>query len=175
MCTDIQLRLKRNITDLVIPPANPGIFTGTTNVLKSTHKAALKLYETYKEHKRNTIKAIQACFDEGLLIDLEFDGILVGYTPIEIYKHILDNFLLPVGKDWEILKAKELLKTESNPDRIVQYYYKAINPKLLLTALREEVTDNKVKCNVYSTFEKHIDFKEACQNETDQQQHHGPK
>ena len=29
--------------------------------------------------------------------------------------------------------------------------------------LKETVTDDKVKCNAYSTFEKHIDLKEACQ------------
>ena len=62
------------------------------------------------------------------------------------------------------MKAKELLKVKYNPDRIVQYYYKAINnARLLLTALKETVTDNKVKRNAYSTFEKHIDLKETCQ------------
>jgi len=107
----------------VVPPADPaGIFTGTTNILKSRHKQALKLFDEYGEHKRNTIKAIQACFDEDLPIDLESNRILVGYTPMEIYQHIWDNFLLPVGKDREILKAKELLKIDYNPDRIVQHY-----------------------------------------------------
>ena len=70
-----------------------------------------------------------------------------------------------VDKDQEILKAKELLKVDYDPDRTVQHYYKAINEaRLLLTALRETVTDEEVIRNAYATFEKHIDLKEACQD-----------
>ena len=70
-----------------------------------------------------------------------------------------------MDKDWKILKAKELLKVEYNPDCIVQYYYKAINNAiLLLTTLGETVTEEDVKRNTYTTFEKHIDLKEACRD-----------
>ena len=68
---------------------------------------------------RNTIKAIRACFDIDLPIDLESDGILVGYTPMKIYKHMWNNFLQSVDKDREILKAKELLKVEYKADHII--------------------------------------------------------
>ena len=118
MCIPVQWRLKRNITADVLPPIDPDIYAGDTDSLKSRHKVALKLYNEYEEHKRNKIKAIQACLDEIFLIDLELDGILVRYTPIEIYEYMWNNFLLPV-KEQEILKAKELLKVEYNPDRIV--------------------------------------------------------
>ena len=75
------------------------------------------------------------------------------------------SFLLKVDTDQEILKAKELLKVDYDPDRIVQHYYKAINEaRLLLTALRETVTDEEVIRNAYATFEKHIDLKEACRD-----------
>ena len=74
-----------------------------------------------------------------------------------------DNFLLPMDKGQGILKAKELLKVEYNPDRIIQHYCKKFNDtRLLLTALRETVIDEDVKRNAYATFEKHIDLKEAC-------------
>ena len=124
MCTEDQWQLKWNITETVQPPIHPGIYTGNTNSQKSKYKQELKIYDEYVEHKRNSIKAIQACFDEDLLIDLESDGIVIGYTPMEIYQHIWDNFLLPVDKDREILQEKELLKIDYNPDRIVQHYYK---------------------------------------------------
>ena len=72
---------------------------------------------------------------------------------MEIYKHIYNNFLLPVDKDREILKAKKILKIEYNLNHIIQHYYTAINDtRLLLTALGETVIDNKVKRNTYSTF-----------------------
>ena len=68
-------------------------------------------------------------------------------------------------KDQEILKAKELLKLDYNPDRIVQHYYKDINEsRQLLTALRETVIDEEVIQNAYAIFEKHIDLKKACQD-----------
>ena len=155
MCTEDQWQLKRNITKIVQPPTHPGLYTGNTNAQKSKYKQELKLFDEYVEHKRNSIKAIQACFDEDLLIDLESDGIVIGYTPMEIYQHIWDNFLLPVDKDREILRAKEQLKVEYNPDRIVQHYYKQVNDAhLLLTALKETVTDEEIKRNAYSMFEK---------------------
>ena len=50
-------------------------------------------------------------------------------------------------------------------DRIIQHYYKQFNEaRLLLTALIETATDEDVKRNIYVTFEKHIDLKEACQD-----------
>ena len=116
--------LKRGITVNVTPPDDPGLYTGNTNSLKATYKQKLKLCEEYEEHKQNTIKAIQACFNEDLLIDLESDGMLLGVTQIEVYQHMWDNFLPKVDKDQEILKTKELLKVEYNPDQIVQCYYK---------------------------------------------------
>ena len=44
-----------------------------------------------------------------------------------VYQHMWDNFLLKVDNNREILKTKELLKVEYDPDRIVQHYYKQIS------------------------------------------------
>ena len=76
-----------------------------------------------------------------------------------------NNFLLKVDNDREILKTKELLKVEYNPDWIIKNYYKQISEaRLLLTALRETVTDEEVMQNVHATFEKHIHLKKACRD-----------
>ena len=70
-----------------------------------------------------------------------------------------------MDKDQEILEAKELLKVDYNPDRIIQHYYKNIDEaRQLLTALRETVIDEEVIQKAYATFEKHIDLKEACRD-----------
>ena len=72
------------------------------------------------------------------------------------------SFLLKVDKDQEILKAKVILKVDYDPDRIVQHYYKQVNEaRQLLTALNETVTNADIIRNVYATFEKHINLKEA--------------
>ena len=163
MCTAAQWLLKRGITDAVPVPPEPGAYTGNTNVLNAAHKEKLKIYQEYKEHKRNTIKAIQACFDEDLFVELETDGLLLGISPFDLFQHMWTNFILQKDKNREILHAKELLKVEYNPDRIVQHYYKAINEaRQLLTGLRETVTDAEVIRNAYATFEKNIDLRDAC-------------
>ena len=71
------------------------------------------------KNTRNTSETqtrIQACFDEDLLIELELDGLLLGVTPMAVCQHMLKNFLLNVDKDQEILKSKDLLKVEYDPD-----------------------------------------------------------
>ena len=94
--------LKRGITAQVTPPDDPGQYTDNTNSFKATYKQKIKLQEEHEEHKQNTIKVIQACFDEDLLIDLESDGMLLGVTPMQVYQHMWDNFILKVDKDREI-------------------------------------------------------------------------
>ena len=60
--------------------------------------------------------------------------------------------------------ATEPIKIKYNPDHIVQDYYKKINDALLLiTSLNLTVTDEEVKRNAYSTFEKNIDLTEVRQ------------
>ena len=85
MCTPAQWILKRGITSQVTPPTDPRLYTGNSNSLKSAYKQQLRLFEEYKEHKRNANKAIQACFDKDLLNDLETDGMLLGVTPMLIF------------------------------------------------------------------------------------------
>ena len=93
MCTQAQWILKKGITAQVPVPGDPGPYIGDTNILNAAHKQALKLYEEYEEHKRNTNKAIQACFDEDLFIELETDGLLLGVSPHEVYQHMyVDEF-----------------------------------------------------------------------------------
>ena len=87
---------------------------------------------------------------------------LLGITPNAIYQHTWTRFLLKVEPNQEIIKAKELLKVDYDLDRIVQHYCKVINEaRLLLTALRETVTNDKVIQNAYATLKKNIDLKDA--------------
>ena len=106
MCTPAQWILKRGITHQMSPLADPGLYQGNTNSLKSAYKQKLKLYEEYEGHKQDTNKTIQACFNEDLLIKLEIDGLLLKVTPMAVYQHMWVNFLLKVDKDQEILNQK---------------------------------------------------------------------
>ena len=156
---------KKNSVETVPVPSDPGPYTDDTNALHAAHKLKLLRFQEFEEHKRNTNKAILACFDEDLRVEIETDGLLLGYTPHEVYQYMWTHFILKVDKDREILHARELLKVEYDPDRIPQHYYKAINEaRELLTGLRETVTDAKVIRNAYATFEKNIDLKYACRD-----------
>ena len=143
---------------------------GSTTIQKFKEwspKQKLKLYKEYKEHKRNSNKAIQPCFDESLLINLETDGMVLGVTPMEVFQHMCDNFLLKVDKDQEILKTREVLEVDYDPDRIVQHYYKNIsNARQLLTALKETDTEAEIMRNAFAIFKQQIDLKEACREWT---------
>ena len=97
-------------------PTEPGPYIGNTNVLNAAHKQKLKLYEEFEEHKQNTNKAIQACFDEDLFVELETYGLLLGMTPYQVYQHMWRSFILQVDKDQAILKANRLLKVDYDPN-----------------------------------------------------------
>ena len=116
--------LKHGITAVVIPPTHPGPYTGATHATKFRYKAKLGLYDKYKEHMRNSIKALTSCLTEGLLIDLTANGEVIGYTLIEIYEHIKTNFLLPRDLSREITKTRKDLRVAYDPDEIVQIYNK---------------------------------------------------
>ena len=106
MCTKKEWLRKHGITTIVAAPDHPGPYRGTGHATKSRYKEELWICNEYKEHMRKSIKALTSCFPEGLLIDLETDGEVIGYTTIEIYDHTKDNFLLPRDLLWEITKTQ---------------------------------------------------------------------
>ena len=63
----------------------------------------------------NSVKVLTSCFTEGLLIDLETDSEVIGYTAIKVYDHIKDKYLLPRDISQEITKTKMDLKVACNP------------------------------------------------------------
>ena len=64
----------------------------------------------------------QSIFYDDLLIGLEPDGLLLGVVSMQVYKHMWANLAIKMDKNQEILKTKELLKVEYNPDWFVQHY-----------------------------------------------------
>ena len=106
MCDNAHWLAKRGITTAVAIPNEPGPYTGTTHTFKFKYELDVKNYEEYKEHLRNSTKAFTTCFTEGLFIDLETDGQIIGYSPMQIYTHIKTNFLLPRDISREITKTR---------------------------------------------------------------------
>ena len=99
MCTPAQWIAKRDIIAVVPEPTDPGPYIGDTNVLHAEHKLKLLRFEEWEEHKRNTNKVILVCFDDDLLVEIETDGLLIGYTPYAVYQYMWTNFIQDVDKD----------------------------------------------------------------------------
>ena len=106
MCTDAECLLKHRIIATVDVPDYSRPYTGTIHATKFRYKEELRIYNEYKEHMQHNVKALTPCFTEGLLIDLETNGEVIGYTAIEIYDHIKDNFLLLRDLSRESTKTK---------------------------------------------------------------------
>ena len=62
------------------------------------------------------MKALASYFTKGLLIDLETNEEVTGYTQIKIYGHFKNSFLLPREAPREIIKTKLDLKVAYNLD-----------------------------------------------------------
>ena len=134
-------------------PAHPSTYTVTAHATKFRYKEMLGLHIEYKEHMCNSVKAFSTCFTEGLLIDLEADEQVIGYTVMEICTHTKDNFLLPWDISWEITKTKVDLKVAYNSNEIVHVYQKKMYvSKLTLTALGDPITDVEIMGFAFETF-----------------------
>ena len=118
MCTDGEWLLKQGITAEVVPPTHPGLYMGNTHATKFRYKTELDLNNGYKEHMRNSVKALTGSFTEGLLMDLEKDGEVIGYTPLEIYEHVKTNFLLPRDVSRKFTKTRQDIRVGYDPDEI---------------------------------------------------------
>ena len=105
MCDDAKWLAKRGITTAVALSIKLGPCTGTTHTHKFKYELNVKNYDKYKEHLRNSvIKAFSSYFTEGLFVNLETDGQIIGYSPMAIYTHIKTKFLLPRDISQEITK-----------------------------------------------------------------------
>ena len=154
ICTDAGWILKHGTTDIAVPTVHTEPYTGQTHATKFKYKKELGLYSEYKEHMWNSVRALTSCFTEGLLIDLQTDGEIFGYTAIKIYDYIKDNFLLPNNISWEITKIRTDLGVVYDPDKIVQVYYKKMkSSKLTLAALGDPVIDVEMMRCAFKTFE----------------------
>ena len=82
----------------------------------------------------DSINAFSTYFTKGVLIDLETDGQIISYSPIEVYTYIKTHFLLPRDISQEITKTKTDLKVAYDPDNIIQVYYKKMQISMLTLA-----------------------------------------
>ena len=140
----------------------------------NTGNARLVFYD--QQGRTNPLQQVQRTYDkqcqsiksklhQGLLMDLETDGEVIGFTPLEIYEHTKTNFLLPRDVSREITKTRQDLREACDPDEIVQIYYKKLHTvTITLAALEDSVMDVEIMRYAFETFKLQSDLKEACRD-----------
>ena len=134
----------------------------------------VSIHDKYKEHMHNSVKAFSTCFTEGLLINLETNRQVVGYSPKEIYTHNKDNFLFSCDISCENTKTKVDLKVAYDTDNIVQVYYKKSKFQADISSIRLpcHCCGNDALCMKFLKY-KHISKKHIVIETSRQQHQHG--
>ena len=101
------------ITTPVAIPTHPGDYTDITHAHKFLYEKTIQLYLEFKEHMRNSVKYFTCALEMDLLMGLKNSwGQIVEFTPIQIYDHAYDIFLVTRDISKEIASTYDKLKVE---------------------------------------------------------------
>jgi hypothetical protein len=85
---------KRQVTSQIIPPTNPGTYGGNTHQLLKIHKAKQLAWTRYKLAQAATKKMIMHAFKDYHFLELQDEnGDIVRYTAIELFDHLMDQYV----------------------------------------------------------------------------------
>jgi hypothetical protein len=85
---------KRQVTSQIVQPTNPGAYGGTTYQLLEAHKAKQLAWKRYKLAQAATKKMIMHVFKDYQFLELQDEnGDIVGYTAIELFDHLMDQYV----------------------------------------------------------------------------------
>ena len=118
---------KRQVTSQIIPPINPGKYVGTTHLKLEEYKADLDAWKKYKSAQAATKKMIMHAFKEYHFLELQDDnGDVIGYTAIELFDHLLEEYVRPEDVADQITALHKILEQEYDTTEEPQVYYKAV-------------------------------------------------
>ena len=152
---------KRQVTSQVIPPTNPGAYTGNTHLLLESHKASQLAWKRYKLAQAATKKMIMHAFKDYHFLELQDDnGDVVGYTAIELFDHLLDQYVQPEDVADQVTELHKILEQKYDPNEEPQVYYKTVqDARNTLESLNETIDDNTLIRHGLNQFKEHLDLK----------------
>ncbi|OEU15577.1 hypothetical protein FRACYDRAFT_240270 [Fragilariopsis cylindrus CCMP1102] len=152
---------KKGVSSQIIPPTNPGIYGGNTHQLLEIHKTANMAWRRYKLAQAATKKMIMHAFKDYHFLELQDDnGDIVGYTAIELFDHLMDQYVQPEDVADQVTALHKVLEQEYDPTEAPQVYYKAVqDARNALDSLNQTVDDETLIRHGLNQFKEHIDLK----------------
>ncbi|OEU07472.1 hypothetical protein FRACYDRAFT_250889 [Fragilariopsis cylindrus CCMP1102] len=111
---------KGQVTSQIIPPTNPGAYSGTTHNVLEILKAKQLAWKRYKLAQAATKKMIMHAFKDYHFLEFQDDndiGDIAGYTAIELFERC--------GRSGDVTALHKLLEQDFNQNEEPQMYYKA--------------------------------------------------
>jgi hypothetical protein len=152
---------KRQVTSQIVPPTNPGAYGGTTHRLLEAHKAKQLAWKRYKPAQSATKKLIMHAFKDYHFLELQDEnGDIVGYSAIELFDHLMEQYVQPEDIADQITALHKILEQSYDPNEEPQVYYKSVqDAKHSLESLNETIDDSTLIRHGLNQFKEHIDLK----------------
>jgi len=152
---------KRQVTSQVIPPTNPGAYGGNTHQLLEIHKTSQLAWRRYKLAQAATKKMIFHAFKEYHFLELQDDnGDIIGYTAIELFDHLMDQYVQPEDVADQVTILHKVLEQPYDPTEEPQVYYKAVqDAKMTLESLNKTIDEATLIRHGLNQFKEHVDLK----------------
>ena len=152
---------KKGVSSQIIPPTNPGVYGGNTHQLLEIHKTANMAWRRYKLAQAATKKMIMHAFKDYHFLELQDDnGDIVGYTAIELFDHLMDQYVQPEDVADQVTALHKILEHEYDPNEAPQVYYKAVqDARNALDSLNQTIDDETLIRHGLNQFKEHIDLK----------------
>ena len=152
---------KRQVTNVIVPPPNPGVYGGTTHNALEVHRTANLAYKRYKEAEAAAKKMIMHAFKEHHFLELQDDnGDIIGYTARELFAHLIDQYVQLEDIADQVTELHKQLEQAYDPTDEPQVYYKAVqDAKLTLESLNQTVDDDTLIRHGMNQFKGHMDLR----------------
>ena len=152
---------KRQVTNLIVPPPPVGIYSGTTHNALEVHRTAMLAYKRYKEAQAAAKKMIMHAFKEHHFLELQDEnGDVIGYTAIELFEHLIDQYVQPEDVADQVTELHKQLEQKYDPTEEPQVYYKAVqDAKLTLESLNQTIEEETLIRHGLNQFKEHIDLR----------------
>jgi hypothetical protein len=152
---------KRQITSPITPPSNPGVYGGNTHMLLEIHRTEQLAWKRYKLAQAATKKMIFHAFKYYHFLDLQDDnGDIIGYTAMQLFKHLMDQYVQPEDVADQITALHQILEQNYDPNEEPQVYYKAVqDTRNTLESLHEIIDESTLIRHGLNQFKEHLDLK----------------
>jgi hypothetical protein len=151
---------KRQVTALIVPPPNPGVYGGTTHNALEVHRTANLAFKRYKEAQAAAKKMIMHAFKEHHFLELQDDnGDVIGFTACELFAHLIDQYVQPEDIADQVTELHNQLEQAYDPTEEPQVYYKALqDAKLTLESLNQTIDEATLIRHGMNQFKGHMDL-----------------